>query len=131
MSCTPCSSWAAGEDGVQESGSWHSPRAPSPAPRTCSAFRVSSMKICCSFSFTKLMQNCSKPFFCVRDGRENGAELFSAPLAHGGDPNQQCLDPSWGHPTQVLSLQWEQGRTFPGGLPQPSPAPLTWNISKP
>lgn len=31
---------------------------------TCSAFRVSSIKICCSFSLTKLMQNCSKPFFC-------------------------------------------------------------------
>ena len=31
---------------------------------TSSARSVSSMKICCSFSFTKLMQNCSKPFFC-------------------------------------------------------------------
>lgn len=31
---------------------------------TCSAFRVSSIKICCSFSLTKLMQNCSKPFLC-------------------------------------------------------------------
>lgn len=30
---------------------------------TCSALSVSSMKICCSFSFTKLMQNCSNPFF--------------------------------------------------------------------
>lgn len=30
---------------------------------TCSAFRVSSMNICWSFSFTKLMQNCSNPFF--------------------------------------------------------------------
>lgn len=29
---------------------------------TCSAFKVSWMKICCSFSFTKLMQNCSNPF---------------------------------------------------------------------
>lgn len=34
---------------------------------TCSAFRVSSMNICCSFSFTKLMQNCSNPFFWWRD----------------------------------------------------------------
>lgn len=31
---------------------------------TCSAFRVSSIKICCSFSFTKLIQNCSNPFLC-------------------------------------------------------------------
>lgn len=31
---------------------------------TCSAFRVSSIKICCSFSLTKLIQNCSKPFLC-------------------------------------------------------------------
>ena len=36
---------------------------------TCSAFKVSSMKICCSFSFTKLMQNCSKPFLCQRRNR--------------------------------------------------------------
>lgn len=31
---------------------------------TCSAFRVSSIKICCNFSLTKLIQNCSKPFLC-------------------------------------------------------------------
>lgn len=30
---------------------------------TCSAFNVSSIKICCNFSLTKLIQNCSKPFF--------------------------------------------------------------------
>ena len=30
---------------------------------TCSAFNVNSMKICCNFSFTKLIQNCSNPFF--------------------------------------------------------------------
>lgn len=33
------------------------------ADLTCSAFSVSSMKICWSFSFTKLIQNCSNPFF--------------------------------------------------------------------
>lgn len=81
---------------MQELGrrNWGAGTAPQPSaqpPCTCSAFRVSSMKICCSFSFTKLMQNCSKPFFCMKDGRENGAELSSAPLAHLGDPNQQCL----------------------------------------
>ncbi len=38
---------------------------------TCSAFRVSSMNICCSFSFTKLMQNCSNPFFWWRDNMVN------------------------------------------------------------
>lgn len=31
---------------------------------TCSAFRVSSIKICCNFSLTKFIQNCSKPFLC-------------------------------------------------------------------
>lgn len=39
--------------------------------RTCSAFSVSSMKICCSFSLTKLMQNCSKPFLWMRRHRSD------------------------------------------------------------
>lgn len=38
---------------------------------TCSAFSVNSMKICCSFSLTKLMQNCSNPFFWRRDSTLN------------------------------------------------------------
>lgn len=111
-----CWDWSAA--GVQESGCWRSPVAP-PAqpPCTCSAFRVSSMKICCSFSFTKLMQNCSKPFFCRRtkDEREDGAEQAFAPLtALEGTPKSRdfgCCsrDPSWG--CQLL--------TAPGSIRSP------------
>lgn len=43
---------------------------------TCSAFSVSSMKICCSFSFTKLMQNCSNPFFWRRLKTQIGLLLY-------------------------------------------------------
>src|SRR5690242_12701108 len=38
---------------------------PSAPYSSCSALSVSWMKICCSFSFTKLMHSCSNPFFCL------------------------------------------------------------------
>lgn len=53
---------------------------------TCSAFSVNSMKICCSFSLTKLMQNCSNPFFWRRDSTLNNThcviQRISSRLSH-------------------------------------------------
>lgn len=43
---------------------------------TCSAFRVSSMKICCNFSLTKFIQNCSKPFLCRAKAIKSVSDLY-------------------------------------------------------
>lgn len=51
---------------------------------TCSAFSVSSIKICCNFSLTKLMQNCSKPFFCGGEERAFLLVGYAMSLANTG-----------------------------------------------
>lgn len=43
---------------------------------TCSAFRVSSIKICCNFSLTKFIQNCSKPFLCRSKAIKSVSDLY-------------------------------------------------------
>lgn len=49
---------------------------------TCSAFNVSSMKICWSFSLTKLMQNCSNPFFWNKVHKKSFVWVVRASLAN-------------------------------------------------
>lgn len=75
------------------------------------------MKICCSFSLTKLMQNCSKPFFC------------------GGTDAPTRTDPQADRQTrQAPRVRMRRGGKYhtwvSKGPKTPQPG-LTWKISKP
>ena len=65
---------------------------------TCSALSVSSMKICWSFSLTKLMQNCSKPFFCS-DTRAHRTPAIQARSSCSPFRQDSHCRPIWSHCT--------------------------------